>query len=530
MKVIHVLFITAFIAALSLPFGNATAIPGETTIVVDTLNDEYNNTPNTTCSLREAITAAVGDAPFGGCAGGIAGESTLISLSTGTYNLTLSVSDDINAGGDLDIYDTSGTAEPITIAGDGMNDTLIDGNDIDRIFDLNAYSIVVLQDLTVSYGQSQPTDSHLGYGGGIYNEGQLTLQDVNLFFNIAGRGTASTPGGGIFNAGTVYIYDSRVQYNTTLDGFGTASAAGGGGIYNNNNMTIQRSAVTDNTTGVGGTTADASANGGDGAGIYNNGILQISASSISENFAGSSSTSMGRGGHGGGIYNTASVQLNGCTLYGNQTGRGFKNDGGDGGGLYNSGMLLMYDTSVLRNTTNFGAMGPTDFGKGGDGGGLYSTNSASVYHSTFAENGNASGTPNGIGGGVYITGSSRFMRGSIVADNSSSGTSVDCYGDLVNSSYNLVENTVGCTFSGTFFGNLTGVDPQLRDVQLLGYYLYGFPLSRTSPAVDKVLSCMSDEDQRGSLRPLDGDGDGSAICDMGALELGMPFFIPMIVK
>jgi CSLREA domain-containing protein len=529
MKAFSVIFITAILAALLLPTGSAAALPGETTIVVTTTNDEYNSTSNGICSLREAITTAVSDTPFGGCTGVNPGEDTRISLAVGTYEMGPGYPNDDNTSGDLDIYDTSGAAELITIAGDGWNDTFIDGNSVDRIFDINAYATVILQDLSVTYGQSQPTDSHLGYGGGIYNEGTLTLKDVMLFFNTAGRTPNSTPGGGIYNAGTLNVYDSRVIYNTTLNGFASNSAAGGGGIYNTENLTIARSVVSDNTTGNGGDTLDASANGGDGAGIYNTGILQMTTSSISENFAGSSSTSMGRGGHGGGIYNTAYVQLNGCTLYSNQAGRGIKNDGGDGGGIYNEGMLLMYDTSVLRNTSGPGATGPTDFGKGGDGGGLYSNSSASMFQSTFAENGSASGTPHGNGGGIYITGTSRYMRGSIVADNSSSGTGPDCYGALISPSSNLIENVDGCTFEGSSYDNITGVDPQLRDVQLLGYYLYGFPLSLTSPAVDSA-QCWSSVDQRGSLRPLDGDGDGSAECDMGALELGMPFFIPMIRK
>ncbi len=533
MKVIHILIIAALITALSLPWGNTIASPGETTITVDIFEDEYLQYSATgTCSLREAITAAVGDAPFGGCAGGVAGEDTLISLSTGTYELTLSVLDDSNAGGDLDIYDISGAVELITIAGAGWNDTFIDGNSVDRIFDINAYASVILEDLNVTEGQSQPADSHLGYGGGIYNEGTLNLQDANVSFNTAGRGTISTPGGGIFNAGTLYVYDSRVQYNETLSGFGTASAAGGGGIYNNNMLTMERSVVIDNFTGNGGDTADATAHGGDGGGIYNNGILQITTSSITENRTGTSSTSMGRGGNGGGIFNAASVQLFGCTLYGNQTGRGFKFAGGNGGGISNSGMLVMYNTTVLRNTTGYGATGPTYFGQGGNGGGLYSTSSASIYLSTFAENGNVAGTPNGNGGGIYITATStsRFLVGSIVANNFSSSTSPDCYGTLENPHDNLIENVTGCTFVGTPYNNLTGLDPQLRDVQLLGTLLYGFPLSRTSPAVDTAVQCWSSVDQRGSPRPLDGDGDGSAVCDLGALELGMPFFIPSIRK
>jgi CSLREA domain-containing protein len=530
MKAFTIFFITALIAALLLPTGSAAALPGETTIVVTTTTDEYNSTSNSICSLREAITTAVGDTPFGGCTGVNPGEPTRILLAVGTYEMGPGYVNDDNTSGDLDIYEGSGTAELITIAGAGWNDTFIDGNSVDRIFDLNPYASVILQDLAVTAGQSEPSDSHLGYGGGIYNEGTLTLQDVMVSFNTAGRAPNSTPGGGIYNAGTLNLYDSRVHYNGTLSAIASNSAAGGGGIYNNNMLTVERSVISDNTTGNGGDTPDASANGGDGAGIYNNGILQLTSSSISENSAGSSSTSMGKGGNGGGIYNTASTWLFGCTLYGNETGRGYKNDAGDGGGIYNSGSLLMYNTSVIRNTTNYGAMGPTDFGRGGYGGGLYSINSVSVYHSTFAENNNAAGIPNGNGGGIYLTGSGRILQGTIVANNLSSGTSVDCYGDLLNPSYNLIENITGCTFSGTVYGNLTGVDPQFREVQLLGYYLYGFPLSHTSPAVDKVLSCPSGEDQRESPRPLDGDGDDSAVCDMGALELGKPYFIPLLRK
>ncbi len=530
MKPIYLFCITALIAALILPSGSAAALPGETTIVVNTFTDEYNYSANSTCSLREAITTAVSDAAFGGCTNVNSGEDTRISLATGTYEMGSGSLNDDNTSGDLDIYETAGQAEQITISGAGRTATFIDGNSFDRIFDLNANAIVVLEDLTLTYGQSQPADSHAGYGGGIFTEGTLTLQDVGVSYCTAGRTGMTAPGGGIYNSGSLNLYDSRVEWNGTLSASATLSAGGGGGIYNTGSVNMERSVVSDNTTGNGGTTTDASANGGDGAGIYSTNTLIIYSSSISENFAGSSSTSMGRGGHGGGIYNLAFAMIHESTLYGNQTGRGFKNDGGDGGGIYNGGMLLMYNTSVIRNATAYGATGPTDYGKAGDGGGLYSTNSASIYLSTFAENTNATGTPNGNGGGIYLTGSTRYLNGTIVANNISSGTSVDCYGDLVNSSYNLVENTTGCTFSGTFYNNLPGVDPQLREVQLLGYYLYGFPLSRTSPAVDKVLGCASDVDQRGAVRPIDGDGNGSAVCDMGALELGTPFFVPLVRK
>lgn len=47
------------------------------------------------------------------------------------------------------------------------------------------------------------------------------------------------------------------------------------------------------------------------------------------------------------------------------------------------------------------------------------------------------------------------------------------------------------------------------------------PLLPGSPAIDAGASCPP-EDQRGAMRPMDGDGDGIAACDAGAHEAGAP--------
>lgn len=47
------------------------------------------------------------------------------------------------------------------------------------------------------------------------------------------------------------------------------------------------------------------------------------------------------------------------------------------------------------------------------------------------------------------------------------------------------------------------------------------PLLPGSPAIDAGASCPP-QDQRGAHRPQDGDGDGVALCDAGATELGTP--------
>jgi hypothetical protein len=114
----------------------------------------------------------------------------------------------------------------------------------------------------------------------------------------------------------------------------------GGGILNDGTLTVQRSTIRDNTTGNGGScTADgASVNcragdGGHGGGIYNNGTLTVDRSTIRDNTTGnggsctgedSSGCHAGFGGYGGGITNwiDKTMTLTNSTLSGNRTGSG----------------------------------------------------------------------------------------------------------------------------------------------------------------------------------------------------------------
>jgi CSLREA domain-containing protein len=527
MKAFTIFFIAAILAALLLPAGSAAALPGETTIHVNTYIDEYDLSPNSTCSLREAITAAVLNDAFGGCTGGVSGENTTIHLQAYTYDLTRAGIDDTNANGDLDVMDSLDGAEAITIDGIADYNTIIDGNSLDRIFDLNAYANVHLVDLSVTYGQSQVTDSRSGWGGGIYNEGYLSLQNVTVSRNISGRDDVSARGGGIYNAGDLYIYDSKVQFNHTLSGISGDSSEGGGGIYNDNNLTIVRSDIYSNWTGDGGTTGVSSASGGDGGGIYNTGDLEIIDTLVGWNRTGRSSA-QGHGGYGGGIFNAGVAEIYSSNFYANSTGEGTLLAGGNGGAISNNGTLYIQNSTISTNGTGRGATG-LNTGQGGDGGGLYSTGTVQVYLTTIADNFTGIGTPNGNGGGVYITtGATKLMEGTIVANNSSSNTSPDCYAFLDNPRYNLIENATNCAFQGTPVGNITGQDPRLSDLVTFDNYSDGYLLTRGSPAIDKVLACSITTDQRGVLRPIDGDQNGSTVCDIGSIEMGMPFFLPML--
>jgi hypothetical protein len=102
----------------------------------------------------------------------------------------------------------------------------------------------------------------------------------------------------------------------------------------------------------------------------------------------------------------------------------------------------------------------------------------------------------------------------------------DCFNDVVNSAIliggsNIIETTSTCNGIVTITS-----DPNLSS--LTGSPAY-FPLKEGSPVLDTGdnAACLN-KDQRGKPRPVDGDGNGHAACDIGAAEVGFDIFLPMI--
>lgn len=250
------------------------------TIAVTTTADELNADGD--CSLREALEAANADQPVDACAAGSGADTILVPA--GAY--TLEVAGSGPAAGTLDL------ASDLTLAGAGIDATVIDGNGVDGVLSIYAESAVTIAGLTVRGG-----DSGVSAGSGIWiNNSAATLSRVRV--------TENAPNHSIYlvGAASLVLEDSLVERNS------------GGGIYLQpaSSATILSSTIAGNT---------GAANGG---GIFSGGALTVVNSTISGN-----STA----GHGGGIFAAGAAFLFNATIADN-TADSEGDEFGDGGGLY----------------------------------------------------------------------------------------------------------------------------------------------------------------------------------------------------
>lgn len=192
--------------------------------------------------------------------------------------------------------DLVATAAEETVVDGENNEIIVSGNDAVRVFTVQGGAALGLQNLTVANGRA-------GEGGGIFNAGDLTVNDSNLTGNSA---TAILGGGGIANrdGGTLTVSDSTFSSNAAPDG------SGGGGISN---------------FGATGTVGDSTFSGntaGSGGGIDNaNGSFTVNNSTFTGNTA---------SGSGGAISNGGTLTSTSSTLAGNtaNTGSGIESSGG----------------------------------------------------------------------------------------------------------------------------------------------------------------------------------------------------------
>ncbi len=458
--------------------------------VVNTLNDVFDGDCNAAhCSLREALSAA-----------NAAPTDDLI---------TFSVSGTIAPIGALPAILNASSAGSLNI--DGGENITISGENSGRVFWVNSGGNLTLRNLTIANGVTG------GDGGGVANFGALTVNTVTFLNNRAAGG------GGVanFNGATLNVVNSIFSRNAAVNGGGgLANYAGGsatvegsaflengadndgGGLWNAGSLTVNTSLISANTAN-------------NGAGIANFGALSVRDTPIARNL-----TSIV--GKGGAIYNEGAATLTGTILDANQA--------RSGGGVYAFGggsMLIMKSAfTANRADMNGGAVYNTDSSDvmignstfadneaGFAGGGVVNNATLTVVNSTLAGN----SAPNG--GGLNVSGDAT-LQNTLIANSPSGG---DCLGTLSGASYNNLISDIGaaCSLTNGVNGNLIGLAPNLG--ALTGAPAY-FPLNAGSPAIDRgdniacALAPVNHESQNGVTRPIDGDGDASAVCDIGAYE------------
>ena len=348
--------------------------------------------------------------------------------------------------------------DDLTLTGAGAASTIIDGGANDRVLHIVGSTVVVdLVDVTIRNG----AESLMG-GGGIRNEGDLLVVDSSVTQNAVSGGIG---GGGIDNFGGLTLMGTAVTDNS--------SDMAGGGIQNDQGeVTVIESTISGNTTGVG---------GGIGGGVNNfGGLLTVTGSAVIANSA------------------------------------------GDGGGIINrgSGDTALFNTTVSDNTSLF------------DGAGIWNEDGSLVALNNVTITGNTADSDGGIAGdagGVFNEPGGTFaLSNTILAGNvDTGGENNDCSGALTSLAYNLIEDvSSGCTIDGDATGNISAQDALLAPLaDNGGPTLTHAPLSG-SPAVDagnpappgSDVDACEVTDQRAVARPIDGNSDGTATCDMGAYE------------
>lgn len=285
----------------------------------DNTLDGLCHTSANTCSLRAAIMQANRTDTIG---------KVVINVPPGIYLLTLARSgSNGDDSGDLNLTTPLYSNQMLEIRGANALNTIIDGNQIDRVIEVAQERTVSILDLTVRNGFLQslvPIAS-----GGIDNNGTLTLTRCI----IEGHHANSSNGGGIVNVHTLTLDASIVRANV---------GRVGGGIYAIGLTTIHGSRIEGNSA----------ANGG---GIANFGFLRVFDSTISGNSASLD---------GGGIFNVEGINVVSSTLSGNTANT-------NGGGIEDLGNAFVYSTSVMNNDADHDRDE-----NGGIGGGVHASASA----------------------------------------------------------------------------------------------------------------------------------------------------------
>lgn len=339
--------------------------------------------------------------------------------------------------------------------------------------------------------------------------------------NLSGQGLVPTDTDGLGTDGGLIVHHSGALHLVNVGLSNGVTDGRGGAIYSasddtNGDLVLQDVRVHDNTAGQGGAVAFVPESG-----LTTLGLEQ------SELFNNEAQT--GGGIFAAGVHATAlpALSILQSSLYDNHA------LGGGGAAWLNNVLLASIDNSTISGNV-------AEISGGGIG--LVQDTSLAINNSTIAFNQARPGDPgDGLGGGLFIdSAASVTLYNSLVSSNTAQEAcsqpqptlppicvprAANCYGSVDSAGYNAMAGDADCSFV-----------PQASDdntnVELAALTDNGGPTPTHAPAAFSWIVDAGDPacldrpggeslliDQRGALRPADGDEDTTAQCDRGAFEL-----------
>lgn len=417
--------------------------------------------------------------------------------------------------GDLNITSS------MSIVGAGSGNTIIEWDPSvkqdpakgDRVFHIEAVSSnidVSISGVTIQNGvtplEKLPPETNGTYyqferwGGGlaIGPSAAMTLIDPSKSGSDSGSG-GDTGGGG--EGGSEGGESSAVVNSVTLTDvrvLDNQSGTAGGGIASAAPLTLNNVLVSGNT---------ATTNGG---GIYNDAQLTIVNSTIGT-MTGFANPNSAEG--GGGIFDTGmhSTLIDASSIVGNKaTG---------GGGISARSLVTMTITSstIAKNEA-------TDVGAG-----ITTNGSVTLKNDTIADNAAANDSTSGgaglnaFGSGAYNFVNTAFQHNLSTAASANCGCSgSSCKARvMVSQGHNIADDST-CAFN-PLLADIPNTNAQLQALAGNGGPTETMALLMNTPAVDAGDNAYCpNTDQRGNMRPADGNLNGKMQCDIGAFELFTP--------
>ena len=495
-------------------------------------------------SLRQAILESVSPTSIGFSAG-------LFSTNSGVVNL-VTVGDTTFGPSSFIISNQVSINGPV-----GSNGVVLARSNSApamRLFYVAPGGSLTLKNLTLSNGLAQggaggsgaqrggSGGGGAGMGGAVFSWGALDLEDSTLIGNQAlggaGGGSASPvgQGEGSGGGGGGMGGDGAVGGGFSIggNGGGPTGGAGGSGTGSGGSGGIGGGGG-GGGSGNGGGGSGSGGGGGFGGGGGGGGAYDtVGFGGGSGGNGGTAGFGGGGGGPGGG---TPGGTIGAAGFGGGVSGATADNSGnlgsaggggaGFGGAIFGIYALLSFTNSTFSANAAVGGAGGNLYGSAGSngmglGGAIFIVDcSVDVLNATFAYNQADEG-----GGGIcnlaYADKSSVFMRNTILADTLSGATDYLSTNQAGGSNMDLGNNNLIQLNSGFGGGIVSTADPRLGPLQDNGGPTWTHALLNGSPALDAGdNSGLPATDQRGYPRVADGNGNGPAIVDLGAVEDGL---------